>query len=140
MNKEQQAMDFTYFYGQQVINIIHQYDNPLSLEFSNGGLVIECPWRLKKGDDVIAGQADWKLNTSFEWRYHITKKLLGKQINNIVWYEDLNILRVYLTEDYLLDLFQDSAMFEGWDLHGENGFSFISLPGGSMDYVPKNVY
>ncbi|MCM3303589.1 hypothetical protein M3628_01750 [Priestia megaterium] len=35
---------------------------------------------------------------------------------------------------YALDMFHDSSFFEGWDLYGQDGFSFISLPGGACDH------
>ncbi|WP_129710499.1 DUF6188 family protein [Priestia megaterium] len=134
MNTSSTVINFSYFQEQTVTKVNTDNTLPFSLGFSKGGLVAECPWRLKNKRSILLGQADWKSLHSAEQRQQVEALLLGQHIISIQWYEDIGILRITFSNGYALDMFHDSSFFEGWDLYGQDGFSFISLPGGACDH------
>ncbi|AEN88941.1 MULTISPECIES: DUF6188 family protein [Priestia] len=134
MNNSSTVINFSYFQEQTVTKVNTDNTLPFSLVFSKGGLVAECPWRLKNKRSILLGQADWKSAHSAEQRQQVEALLLGQHIISIQWYEDIGILRITFSNGYALDMFHDSSFFEGWDLYGQDGFSFISLPGGACDH------
>ncbi|MBM7703925.1 DUF6188 family protein [Priestia iocasae] len=127
------TINFTSFINQVVLHVSID-EHPLMMTFTEGGIVIECPWRLRKKDKIIVGQADWNASEASFHRQRVKSCLLGHTIQQISWCKEIGLMRIEFEEDYVLDVFHDSTMYEGWDLYGNDGFSFISLPGGVYDY------
>lgn len=123
-------IDFSYFIGQAVIEVNTEEDIPLGMSFDTGGLIVECPWRLRRGKEIIIGTSDC-VNAPNKFPYKtIEQILMKKKIENITFYEEFSFLVIDFDGNVSLDLFHDSSYFEGWQLSGDNGFDFISLPGG----------
>ncbi|MGD7007073.1 DUF6188 family protein [Metabacillus sp. 84] len=129
-------LHFPYFKGQEITKIENGKPLPLILQFSNGGLVIECPWRLKLNGRIIVGQTDFQTPSSAdEYLNTLITHLAGHEITDICWWKEAEILRLKTANQATLDIFHNSASFEGWELFGENDFSFISLPGGEVENI-----
>lgn len=131
-----ESLDFPYFKGQTITKLENGKPLPLILHFSNGGLVIECPWRLKKDGRIIVGQTDFQTaDTSGDYLDKLNELLAGHEIHSICWWKEADILRITTGNEAVLDIFHNSAAFEGWELYGDNDFSFISLPGGEVENI-----
>ncbi|MFF3102583.1 hypothetical protein [Viridibacillus arvi] len=53
------------------------------------------------------------------------------RIMNILHFEVISDLVVEFEGNFDLELFHDSNYFEGWQLRGDNGFYFFTLPRGT---------
>jgi hypothetical protein len=124
-------IDFSYFLGQAVNEVNTDKNLPLGMSFDKGGLIVECPWRIRRGKEIIIGTSDCREAPKKFSHQTVEKLLLKKTIRNIVFYEDFSLLVIKFGDNLFLDMFHDSNYFEGWQLSGENDFDLISLPGGS---------
>jgi len=126
-------IDYSYFINQAVINVNTEEKVPLGIIFQKGSLIVECPWRIRKGDEILLGETDC-ISAPKQFSYNKVKELLlSKKIVNISYYREL--LFVMEFEDNLsLELFHASSYFEGWALRGDDGFDVFTLPGGEVCY------
>jgi hypothetical protein len=123
-------INFNYFIGQAVTEVNTETELPLGMSFETGGLIVECPWRLRRGKEIIIGTSDC-VNAPDKFSYKtIELALMEKKIVNITFYEEFALLLIEFDDNVSLDLFHDSSYFEGWQLRGDNGFDLLSLPGG----------
>lgn len=127
---EKSNINFNYFVGQKIIEINTEENLPFGMCFDNGGLIVECPWRLRKLKTIIIGSSDCIGSPDKYSHKKVETLLLDKRIESITFFEDFSMLVIAFEGNYFLDLFHDSNYFEGWQLHGDNGFDLISLPGG----------
>ncbi|MTH53983.1 hypothetical protein GKZ89_11250 [Bacillus mangrovi] len=131
-----ESLDFPYFKGQKIAKLETGNPLPLILHFTKGGLVIECPWRLKLGGKIVVGLTDFQTaETKKDYLDKLTALLAGQEIQNVCWWKEAEILRIKTANGAVLDVFHNSASFEGWELFGDNEFSFISLPGGEVENI-----
>lgn len=131
--KAKTAIDFSYFSSQRILKMELRGHYPFLLTFDHGGICIECPWRLVRHGSLVLGQTDL-LSAGEQYKEQLEELLVGTKIVKVAWLEGTSMLRIHLENDCILDLFHNSVLFEGWDLFGDNGFSFISLPGGEYDF------
>lgn len=123
-------IDFNDFIGQVVKEINTEKNLPLGMIFSKGGLIIECPWRIRIGKEIKIWDSDCRFAPDIYSHKVVEKLLLNKEIENILFYENFSLLTINFRGRLSLDLFHDSNYFEGWQLNGNNGFELTSLPGG----------
>jgi len=123
-------INFNYFVGQKILEINTEENLPLGIRFDNGGLIVECPWRLRKIKTIIIGGSDCISSPDNYSHKKVETLLMGKKVESITFFEDFSMLVIEFEGNYSLDLFHDSNYFEGWQLYGDNGFDLISLPGG----------
>ncbi|WP_232319576.1 MULTISPECIES: hypothetical protein [Sporosarcina] len=131
MFRKQSSIDFNYFSGQSVIEVNTEKNLPLGLGFSNGGLIIECPWRLLVANQVLIGFSDCTQAPDKFTHKNLESILMGKKVMNIYHFEEISDLVLEFEDNTFLELFHDSSFFEGWQLRGDNGFYLFTLPGGS---------
>ena len=132
MTKKRSNIDFSQFLTQKITEINRMY--PIVI-FEDGFLTIECAWRLRKGSTVIVGYAETEVIEKRDKAYEIFEQaLLNNHIKDIVHYEEISDLSITFDNDFCLDLFHDSSLYEGWQLSGKKGFILVSLPGGSYSY------
>ncbi|QFT89663.1 hypothetical protein FIU87_13460 [Bacillus sp. THAF10] len=134
MYKKLSNIDFRYFIGQRVIEINKEKNEPFGMALETGGLIIECPWRLRIANQIEIGYSDC-IHSPGEFSHkNVEKVLLDKRIKNIFLFEEVSDLFVEFENGIYLELFHDSNYFEGWQLRGDDGFYLFSLPGGSYSY------
>lgn len=123
------GIDFKSFSGQQVCEIDKL--NP-AIIFTDGSLIVECPWRLRDNASIIVGFTEYREESTTNDSYERLKaKLVGKQITRIGHVLQTTDLFIELEDNLVLELFPDSSLYEGWQLFGPNGFLLVSFPGGS---------
>ncbi|WP_240468662.1 hypothetical protein [Gracilibacillus sp. YIM 98692] len=123
-------IDFSYFIGQLVTEVNTEVDLPLGMGFDQGGLIVECPWRIRREKEIIIGASDCVHAPNKYSHKNVKQLLLEKKITDISFYEEFSLLVIEFDESIFLDLFHESNYFEGWQLNGYEGFDLISLPGG----------
>jgi hypothetical protein len=128
MNKSN--IDFSYFISQIVTEVNTEDNLPLGISFNKGGLIIECPWRLRKEKEIIIGTSDCNNAPDRYSKKTIKQILMDKIIVGIDFYEGFSLLVINFEGNLSLHIFHDSNFFEGWQLNGDNGFDLISYPGG----------
>jgi hypothetical protein len=128
MNKSN--IDFSFFISQLVTEVNTEDNLPLGISFCKGGLIIECPWRLRIEKEIIIGTSDCINAPDRYSKKTINQILIDKKIVGINFYEDFSLLVIDFESNFSLDIFHDSNYFEGWQLSGDNGFDLISYPGG----------
>ncbi len=131
MYRKLSNINFKYFIGQTVIEVNTEKNVPLGMAFEKAGLIIECPWRLKVGNEITIGYSDCIYASDRYTHKDVKKLLMGKRITNIFHFEEISDLIVEFEGNIYLELFHDSSFFERWQLRGDNGFYLFSLPGGS---------
>ncbi|MEO2075968.1 MAG: hypothetical protein ABGX20_11420 [Bacillus sp. (in: firmicutes)] len=126
-------IDSSYFIGQAVIDVNTEENVPLGIIFQKGSLVVECPWRIRKGQEIVLGETDC-ISAPERFSYNNVKKLLlSKKILNISFDREL-LFTMEFEENLTLELFHASSYFEGWALRGDDGFDVFTLPGGEVCY------
>ncbi|MGD6854393.1 hypothetical protein [Bacillus infantis] len=123
------GIDFSHFEKQSIVNVIIGSNSLLELELTAGGLVAECPWRLQRGNKIMAGSSD---SREVPANVQLKESLIGCQVIEVIFMEEVKMLRIAFSGSIVLDLFHDSCHFEGWELYSEDGFTFISLPEGDF--------
>ncbi|MEI5907081.1 hypothetical protein WAK64_08425 [Bacillus spongiae] len=125
-------INFSYFIGQKVNEVNTDESHPFGIRFEGGGLIVECPWRIRRGNSILIGTSDCKYAPE-KFSHHTVEKLLKKKaIEAITFYEEFSIFIIKFEENVSLEMFHDSSYFEGWQLTGDNNFDLISLPGGNI--------
>ncbi|PYZ96321.1 hypothetical protein CR205_11360 [Alteribacter lacisalsi] len=131
-------LNLNFFEGLDIVNVSKKKPHPLVLEFCSGGLSIECPWRLIESGNIVIGQTDFLASSKKEYFNSLLVDSLRKRtVKRIDWLDDCYMLRLYLTDNGILDIFHDSTEQEGWELYHNDGFSLISLPGGEPELSEK---
>jgi len=121
-------LDVSWLIGQKVTEI-----NPLNpcLVFDIGSIIIECPWRIRDNKSILLGYSEYRaLQEEKDFRGRLQELLLNKSICDYEFTPETSDLRIMFEGGLMLELFHDSSYFEGWQLHGPNGFLLVSLPGG----------
>ncbi|ETT67653.1 hypothetical protein MHI43_13075 [Paenibacillus sp. FSL H8-0457] len=78
MRRVKSDIDFSPMVGQKVTEINRMY--PI-LIFDEGHLMIECPWRLRKGNRIIVGQAETEVENKKDQAFlEFEKNLIGNTI------------------------------------------------------------
>ncbi|MDO7908811.1 DUF6188 family protein [Paenibacillus sp. JX-17] len=132
MQRNTSNINFVSVIGQKVNEINRMY--PI-LILDDGHLTIECPWRLRKGNRVIVGQPETKIEDKKDKAFlEFEEALVGNTIKDIIHYEDISDLSVAFDGDVYLDLFHDSSWYEGWQLQGPGSFFVVSTPGGGYSH------
>ena len=126
-------LDFGYFIGQVVTSIHTEENQPLGIILEKGWLMVECPWRIRKGKDIILGETDCVSEPEKFSHKNLKKLLISKKILNISFFEQL-ILIIEFEDNLTFELFHASSYFEGWSFQGDNGFDVFTLPGGKVCY------
>ncbi|MGV3263418.1 hypothetical protein AADC60_15765 [Cytobacillus pseudoceanisediminis] len=126
-------IDFSYFAGQIVTDVSTEENQTLHITFEKGNLMVECPWRIRKGKEIILGETDCIYEPKKFSRKNVKELLLSKKILNISFYEQL-ILIIEFEDNFNFELFHTSSYFEGWTLQGDEGFDLFTLPGGEVSY------
>ncbi|PWA09448.1 hypothetical protein DCC39_13200 [Pueribacillus theae] len=126
-------IDFSYFIGQVVTDVNIDENLPLGIIFQKGWLMIECPWRIRKGKEIILGETDCISEPKKFSHKNVKNLLVSKKILNISFYEQL-IFIIEFEDNLTFELFHASSYFEGWTLQGDNGFDVFTLPGGEVCY------
>lgn len=126
-------IDFSYFIGQVVTDINTEENLSLSIIFEKGWLMVECPWRIRKGKEIVLGETDCISELQKFSHKNVKELLISKKILNISFYEQL-ILIIEFEENLTFELFHASSYFEGWTLQGNNGIDVFTLPGGEVCY------
>lgn len=122
-------IDFSHFEKQSIVNVIIGSNSLLEVEFTAGGLVAECPWRLQCENKIMAGSSD---SRDVPANVQLKESLIGCRVSEVNFMEEVKMLRITFSGSIVLDLFHDSCQFEGWELYSEDGFTFISLPEGDF--------
>ncbi len=126
-------IDFSYFIGQVVTDVKTEENQPLGIIFERGSLIVECPWRIKKGNEIILGETDC-ISEPKKFSYKNVKKLLvSKKILGISFFEQLLFI-IEFEDNLTFELFHASSYFEGWTIQGDDGFDVFTLPGGEVCY------
>lgn len=131
--KDSSKIDFGYFIGQVVTDVNTEENLPLGIIFERGWLMVECPWRIRKGKEIILGETDCISEPKKFSHKNVKNLIVSKKILNISFYEQL-ILIVEFEGNLTLELFHASSYFEGWKLQGDDGFDVFTLPGGKVCY------
>lgn len=126
-------MDFSYFIGQFVTEVNTEENLPLGIIFEKGSLMVECPWRIRKGSEIILGETDCISEPQKFSHKNVKKLLVSKKILNIAFYEHL-LFVIEFEDNLTFDLFHASSYFEGWSLKGDDGLDVFTLPGGEVCY------
>ncbi|MFJ5763667.1 hypothetical protein ACIQAA_32180 [Neobacillus sp. NPDC093182] len=126
-------IDFGYFIGQVVTDVNTEENQPLGIIFEKGWLMVECPWRIRKGKEIILGETDCISEPKKFSHKNVKKLLVSKRILNISFYEQL-IFIIEFEGNLTFELFHASSYFEGWTLQGDDGFDVFTLPGGEVCY------
>lgn len=125
-------VEFSYFYGQKLIDIDTEKMSFLRLIFNNSQLSVECPWRLRSKKEIFIGESDCISAPDKFSRLSLKKIIKDKKIVEITYYEHLFLLTIELENGLYFDLFHSSSYFEGWVLHGDNGVDIFTMPGGEI--------
>lgn len=51
-------VDFSTFFGQKVTEVTLVRAELINVEFENGNLNVECPWRLRNRDGILVGSTE----------------------------------------------------------------------------------
>ncbi|TMW70868.1 DUF6188 family protein [Alteribacter natronophilus] len=131
-------LNLDHFTGLTVTDVKKKKPHPLILDFCSGGLSVECPWRLTAKGSIVVGQTDFLASGKNEYyKTLLSDSLDRKTVKKAEWLDDCYMLRIVLSEGYILDMFHDSSEQEGWELYHHDGFSLISLPGGEPEISGK---
>ena len=125
-------LDFSYFYGQKLIDVDTEKRRFLRLIFEHSQLSVECSWRLRDKGGILIGESDCVSAPDKFSRKSLEKLIKNRKIVEITFYEELFLLSVKLENDLYFDLFHNSTYFEGWVLTGDNGLDFFTVPGGEI--------
>jgi hypothetical protein len=133
-------VDFRPFIGQRVVRVNDRYpDRTFVLTLENGFLHIECPWRIRR-QVILIGSAECNQAEGFSYRTvrkHLRKRSIAKIIHSV----PTSDLSIEFDDGTTLDLFHNSACYEGWQLIGkEFDFHLISLPGGDFAFFGDAAY
>ncbi|PSL41032.1 hypothetical protein B0H99_103166 [Planomicrobium soli] len=138
MYRKISAIDFEFFIGQKVTEVNTEKNAPLGMTFERATSIIECPWRLKVVKEIVVGYSDCLYSPKRFSHKDVEKVLLGKKIINILLFEEIADLIIEFEGNTYLEVFHESAYFEGWQLQGDNGFFLFSLPGGSYTWTESS--
>jgi hypothetical protein len=127
------SLDFSYFIGQIVTEVNTEENLPLGIIFEKGWLMVECPWRIRKGKEIILGETDCISEPQKFSHENVKKLLVSKKILNIAFVEHL-IFVIEFEDNLTFELFHASSYFEGWSLRGDDGLDAFTLPGGEVCY------
>ncbi|WP_198158880.1 hypothetical protein [Robertmurraya korlensis] len=68
-------IDFSYFAGQVVTDVNTEENQTLVITFEKGYLMVECPWRIRKGKEIILGETDCIISAPKKFSRKNIKKL-----------------------------------------------------------------
>lgn len=81
---------------------------------------IDCPWRIRHGNYIVAGNLDYRSKIQHETLLaEMQEYLIGQRITAIELDEDTCDLRLKLGELTLVQLFPTSANYEAWNLRSD---------------------
>lgn len=127
-------INFSYFINQELTTIENGTPFPLRFTFTDGGMCVECSWRIRRKGRIMVGHHDFHHARSRKEALQQLKDLLvAQRIKGVSLHEEFDLLCVQFSNDCVLEVFQDSYCFEGWELFGANDFSVIGLPGGGYE-------
>jgi hypothetical protein len=93
VGRPESDIDFSPLCGQKVVEINRMY--PI-LVFEEGSLMIECPWRLRKGNRILVGRSEFLDESRREKACEeLESHLVGKKIAEIVHNADISDLTVH---------------------------------------------
>ncbi|SFS98957.1 hypothetical protein [Marininema halotolerans] len=129
MEENLKDMDFGYFIGQVVTGVNTDEHAPLVIQFEKGSLIVECPWRLCRNNEIILGETDC-ISAPDKFTYKEIYKIIGKK--KIVGIDNFmgRFFVITFEDQIIFELFHASSYFEGWNLIGDNGFGLFTIPGG----------
>ncbi len=106
-----------------------------ALEFGSGSLNIECPWRIVHDGSVLLGSVDdgqkFGLPVPVDGALELFRILNGK-IVEAVEINRIADLRVVFDGNTLLEAFNHSSGYEGWNYIDRSGLQVIALGGGDV--------
>lgn len=113
-------VDFSTFFGQKVTEVTLVGAELINVEFENGNLNVECPWRLRNRDGILVGSTEQR---GIGFLSTLKKHLLEIPITSIYYFEPTEDLVIEFNKELYLDLFADSTSFEQYQLYeGERLF------------------
>ncbi|OCS86750.1 hypothetical protein [Caryophanon tenue] len=131
MKKHVSQIDFRPVIGQAITRVQKDKHTAFIIELEAGAIIIECSWRLVNEQGILIGYRDI---IGGQYTYEqVANFIKGKRILNIVHTEQWSDLAIQLEHGRTLQLWHDSALYEGWQLSAAGGFLVVSLRGGAYD-------
>jgi hypothetical protein len=96
----------------------------LHLELSRSCLTVGGLWRLSHQSRIVASSAAANDGPDLPLDF-----LVGKSIESVTIHGVFNDIRLEFTDDVVLEVFADSAIYETWVLRDEGGVVIGSGPG-----------
>ena len=103
------------------------------------GLTVQCPWRIvNKGGIVVSGKDHghkFGLKEPVDVSRLALDMLSKRRVEMVVITHTTADLVVYFTDKVELQLFNDSAGFEGWGIGTKSGLNVIGMGGGNIAFT-----